>query len=131
MTLNILLDMNLSPRWVARLEAHGWTAVHWSSVGDPTARDTEIMAWARANQYVVFTHDLDFGTMLALSHETGPSVLQVRADNILPEELEDLVITALTQHDADLIAGALIVIDQSRNRVRLLPIGGERTGGRG
>ena len=101
MTLNILLDMNLSPRWVARLAAHGWAAVHWSNVGDPTAQDTEIMAWARANQYVVFTHDLDFGTMLALSHESGPSVLQVRADNILPEEAEGLVIAALNQHEAD------------------------------
>lgn len=122
MTLNILLDMNLSPRWVARLEAHGWNAVHWSSVGDPTARDIDIMAWARANQHVVFTHDLDFGTMLALSHEAGPSVLQVRAENILPEKVEGLVIAALTQHEADLIAGALIVIEQSRSRVRLLPI---------
>ena len=131
MTLNIVLDMNLSPRWVARLAAHGWTAVHWSSVGEPTARDIEIMAWARANQHMVFTHDLDFGTMLALSHETGPSVLQVRAENILPEQVEDLVIAALTQHETDLSAGALVVIDQARNRVRLLPIGGERTGGRG
>ena len=122
MTLNILPDMNLSPRWVVRLEAHGWTAVHWSSVGEPTARDIEIMAWARANQYMVFTHDLDFGTMLALSHDAGPSVLQVRAQNILPEQVEGLVIAALTQHVSDLIAGALVVIDQSRSRVRLLPI---------
>ena len=89
MTLNILLDMNLSPRWMGRLEAHGWTAVHWSSVGEPTAQDTEIMAWARANQHVVFTHDLDFGTMLTLSHEAGPSVLQVRAENILPSRSRD------------------------------------------
>ena len=129
MTLNILLDMNLSPRWVERLQAHGWSAVHWSSVGQATARDTEIMAWARANQHIVFTHDLDFGTILALSHEAGPCVLQVRAENIMPERVEGLVIATLTQHEADLIAGALIVIDQSRSRVRLLPIGGERTGG--
>lgn len=73
MTLNILLDMNLSPRWVERLEAHGWNALHWSSVGEPTARDVDIMSWARANQHMVFTHDLDFGTMLAFSHEAGPA----------------------------------------------------------
>ena len=79
MTLNILLDMNLSPRWVERLEARGLSVVRWSSVGEPTARDNESMAWARANQHMVFAHDLDFGTILALSHEAGPSVLQVRA----------------------------------------------------
>ena len=43
------------------------------------------MDWARNNQHVVFTHDLDFGTMLALSHEAGPSVLQVRTEDTLPD----------------------------------------------
>jgi hypothetical protein len=32
------------------------------------------MAWARANGHVVFTHDLDFGTTLALTHAADPSV---------------------------------------------------------
>jgi hypothetical protein len=35
------------------------------------------MEWALANQRIVFTHGLDFGTALALTHATGPSVLQV------------------------------------------------------
>ena len=43
------------------------------------------MAWALANGYVVFTHDLDFGTMLALTHATGPSVLQVRGKTCCPK----------------------------------------------
>jgi len=42
------------------------------------------MAWARANGHVVFTHDLDFGTTLALTHAAGPSVIQVRGQNVLP-----------------------------------------------
>ena len=67
----LLIDMNLSPEWVQTLLAQGWEAAHWSTVGDPRATDREIMDWAAANQYVVFTHDLDFGTMLALSHEAG------------------------------------------------------------
>ena len=79
--------MNLSPEWVPTLLARGWEAVHWSTVGDPRATDRAIMDWAAANQYVVFTHDLDFGTMLAHSHEVGPSVLQVQAQNVLPDHL--------------------------------------------
>ena len=118
----LLVDMNLSPEWVPVLEKQGWQAVHWSIVGDPRASDRDIMNWAVAHQYVVFTHDLDFGTMLALSHDTGPSVLQVRAENILPDYLEGSVITALTQHESDLSSGALVVVDQSRSRVRVLPI---------
>ena len=118
----LLLDMNLSPEWAPALENHGWHAVHWSDVGDPRASDRDVMDWAVAHQYVVFTHDLDFGAMLALTHETGPSVLQVRAGNILPDDLESSVIAALNQHETDLSSGALVVVDESRSRVRVLPI---------
>ena len=58
------------------------------------------MDWAVKHEYIVFTHDLDFGTMLALSHATGPSVLQVRAEDVLPDRLESIVIAALKQHYA-------------------------------
>ena len=118
----LLLDMNLSPQWVRALRKHGWQAVHWSDVGDPRASDREIMDWAAANEYVAFTHDLDFATMLALSHDAGPSVLQIRAENIMPDHSADSIIAALTQHERDLSAGALVVVDERRSRVRVLPI---------
>jgi predicted nuclease of predicted toxin-antitoxin system len=120
--VKLLLDMNLSPEWASVLERHGWQAVHWSTVGDPRASDREIMDWAATHEYVVFTHDLGFASMLALSHATGPSVLQVRAPDVLPEHLERSVIAALGQHEADLSAGALVVVDVHRNRVWVLPI---------
>ncbi len=122
MRLKLLLDMNLSPEWVPMLREQGWEAVHWSTVGNPRAPDREMMDWAAANQYVVFTHDLDFGTMLALSHEAGPSVLQVRAENVLPDHLGAAVVAALGQHEEDLLSGALVVVDEGRSRVRVLPI---------
>jgi predicted nuclease of predicted toxin-antitoxin system len=70
----------------------------------------------------VFTHDLDFGTTLALTHAAGPSVLQIRGHNVLPDHMESVVVAALRQHDADLAAGALVVVDEKRSRVRVLPI---------
>ena len=118
----LLVDMNLSPDWISVLQRHGWQAIHWSEVGEARASDEEIMRWAVARQYVVFTHDLDFGRILALTRGTGPSVLQVRAQNVLPDYLEGPVIAALNQHEADLTSGALVVVDESRSRVRVLPI---------
>ena len=94
----LLLDMNLSPYWVPVLHKHGWQAVRWSNFGNPKASDRDIMNWAVAHKYVVFTHDLDFGTMLALSHAIGPSVIQIRAENIMPNHLEGTIISALNQH---------------------------------
>lgn len=121
MSVRILVDMSLSPEWVGELSQAGWAAVHWSAVGDPSADDTEIMAWALANDHVVFTHDLDFGTVVALTHAAGPSVLQVRGQAVLPEDLGPVVLAALRQHETALRLGALIVVELSRTRVRVLP----------
>ena len=114
--------MNLSPQWTPTLARHGWQAIHWSSVGDPRASDREIVDWAASRHYVVFTHDLDFSAMLALTHASGPSVLQVRTQSTLPDYLEGTVIAALIQHEDDLTSGALVVVNEGRSRVRLLPI---------
>lgn len=65
MTVRLLIDVNLSPKWAPVLRELGWPAVHWSDIGDPRASDESIMAWAREHDHAVFTHDLDFGAMLA------------------------------------------------------------------
>jgi predicted nuclease of predicted toxin-antitoxin system len=122
MSVRLVVDMNLSVEWVAELARHGWTAVHWSTVGDPRADDATIMAWARANGHVVFTHDLDFGTVLALTHELGPSVIQLRGQDVLPEQIGPPVLAALKQYDAALAAGALVVVELKKCRVRVLPL---------
>lgn len=121
MTLKVLVDVNLSPEWVPLLCNHGWEAIHWGAVGDPRAADMEIMGWARANSHVVFTHDLDFGSMLALTHATGPSVLQLRGPRVLPEHILPVVAATLRRYESELAAGALVVVEQNRSRVRVLP----------
>jgi predicted nuclease of predicted toxin-antitoxin system len=120
--MRILVDMNLSPDWVAVLEGEGFEAVHWSTVGDANAQDSVIIEWARPNHYVIFTHDLDFGTILALTKSNGPSVIQVRGQNILPEYLAEILISAICRNSEYLEAGALIVVDDIRSRIRILPI---------
>lgn len=122
MSIQILIDMNLSPDWVNALSKHGWASEHWSAIGDPRATDRDIMDWARSHRYLVFTHDLDFGTMLALTHASGPSVIQVRGQNVLPDHMAPIVLAALKQHESDLVSGALVVVDESKSRVRVLPI---------
>ncbi len=121
MSLSILVDMNLSPEWVQLLEQAGWSAVHWSSVGAVNAEDQDLMVWARAHKHVVFTHDLDFGSALALTHASEPSVIQLRGQRVLPEHVGPLVLAALRHYEAELAAGALIVIEESKSRVRILP----------
>lgn len=120
--MNILIDMNLSPDWVPVLHNAGFGALHWSSVGPPNASDQTLLAWAAANDHVVFTHDLDFGSLLAASGASGPSVIQIRTQDTLPDTVGTLMIAALHQLQPQLHSGALVVIEQHRSRVRVLPI---------
>lgn len=80
------------------------------------------MECARNNEYIVFTHDLDFGMILALTQAESPSVIQVRAQDVLPSHLANMVIAVLKQNEVMLEQGALIVLDESRARVRILPL---------
>lgn len=120
--MKILIDMNLSPEWVASFMADNIESVHWSAIGDPKAADEEIIEYVRTNEHIIFTHDLDFGTILALTQAKGPSVIQVRAQDILPGHLANIVVAVLRENEAILRRGALIVVDETRARVRILPL---------
>ena len=120
--MKLLVDMNLSPRWVVWLKDAGVDAIHWSLVGKINAPDTEIMTFAMANDYVVLTHDLDFSAILATTQGEKPSVVQIRADDVSPDAIGLQIVAALGQMESELAAGALLTIDPSRTRMNLLPL---------
>jgi predicted nuclease of predicted toxin-antitoxin system len=114
--------MNLSPEWVGEFKIHALDAVHWSSVGKHDAADNVIINWARDNNHVVFTHDLDFGTAIALTKAEKPSIIQVRTQNVTISHLSDIVIPTIKKFTELLEKGALLVIDEDKNRIRILPL---------
>jgi len=81
-----------------------------------------IFNWARQNEAIVFTHDLDFGALLKYTHAEGPSVFQVRTQNVTVKHLKNMVITALNNYTEILKTGALIIIDEKKLRIRILPL---------
>lgn len=120
--MKILIDMNLTPRWVAYLRSAGFEAEHWSVLGPADAPDADIMAFALNGDYVVLTHDLDFSAILAATHGHRPSVVQMRTDQPYPESIGGVLVQALQQLRCELAAGALLTLDPHRARLRLLPL---------
>lgn len=120
--MKILVDMNLSPAWVGVLQAAGHDAVHWSSIGRAQAEDAELMAWALQQGHLVLTIDLDFSAILAATEAEGPSILQVRTNAVAPSMLAERLLPALARFEAALLAGAIITLDERRERARILPI---------
>lgn len=120
--MKILIGMNLSPAWVAFLEKNGIKAIHWSSIGTPDAPDRVIFEWAIQNEHIVFTNDLDFGSILASASHKAPSVIQARTDSLLPDTLGSQLLSVLYQFHDELIQGALITFDLQRAKARMLPL---------
>lgn len=119
--MKLLVDMNLSPRWIPFLCDAGWEATHWSTVGKANAGDSEIMTFAAANDYVVLTNDLDFAAILAASRRRKPSVAQIRAQDLNPNVIGKQIVAALQHVQTELEAGALLTIESDRTRLRVLP----------
>ena len=120
--MNLVLDMNLSPAWIAVLQSHGWNAKHWSEIGAASAPDVEIMAWAKANDFSVVTNDLDFSAILAATRASGPSVVQIRGQDLAPAVLGSTLMSVLQAARDDLRQGAILTIDLRSARVRTLPL---------
>lgn len=120
--MSFLVDVNLSPAWVVLLLANGYSAVRWTEVGANTASDEEIMEYATTHGYAVLTHDQDFGTLLALSRKGKPSVVLLRTSSLRVDKVGDRVLKTVEILAQDIEAGAIVVVEDSRVRVRSLPM---------
>ena len=112
--------MNLSPTWVGFFREQGIDSVHWIDLGDVRAADVEIMNRARADDLVVLSCDLDFSVLVALTRGTGPSVVQLRSQDTLPDAIGATVCQVLRDHEAALSQGAIVTVDRAGSRVRIL-----------
>ena len=106
--MKLLVDQNLSRKWVPWLTANGVIAVHWSTVGESDAPDTQIMFYAKENGYIVLTRDLDFGQMLVDQQLRLPSIIQLRGAHVVPENMGETLLGSLRQSEPGLTSGAIL-----------------------
>jgi predicted nuclease of predicted toxin-antitoxin system len=80
------------------------------------------MRWAADHGHVVLTSDLGYGAILAATQRRRPSVVQIRADVLVPAAIGVAVLAAVGQAAAELREGALLSVDAARSRLRILPL---------
>jgi len=121
--MRFLADGGISPRTVECLTQLGHEAIHVRTLGMQRAPDPEIVERARADSSVVLTFDLDFGEVLALGVLDKPSVIIFRLADQRSDSVNQRLSAVLAERSAELDSGALILVEDTRYRLRRLPIG--------
>ena len=125
--MRFLVDNALSPRIALGLRETGHDALHVRERGLQSAEDSVLFELAERENRILISEDTDFGTLLAMRESAKPSVILFRH---MPDRsaasLCGILIDNLSAVAADLTAGALVVLDSGRIRVRRLPIGRTR-----
>jgi predicted nuclease of predicted toxin-antitoxin system len=121
--MRFLADAGVSPKTVEFLKQLGHEVAHVRTLGLQRAADAGVVARARTDSSVVLTFDLDFGDVLAVGVLDKPSVILFRLADERADSVNRRLATVLAERLAELEAGALILVEDSRYRVRKLPIG--------
>ena len=122
--MRFLADAGVSPKTVQFLHELGHQAVHVRTLGLERARDAELIDRARAESRVVLKFDLDFGDVLALGVLDKPSVIIFRLSDEGADSVNRRLSAVLRERFRELESGALVLVEDSRYRVRKLPIRG-------
>lgn len=120
--MKFLVDENLPLSYAKLLTSLGYSASHVIEVGLSETDDTLIVDFARKNQLVIITFDLDFSRIIALGDFDSPSVITFRMDTMTIEKFSTIVEQHLPQLAKSLNDGSMITITDQQIRVKKLPI---------
>ena len=80
------------------------------------------MEYARRENRVCVTLDADFHALLAISAESGPSIIRIRIEGLKAPPLAGLLVATWPKIAAALAGGAMVTITDRAVRVKKLPI---------
>jgi len=121
--VRFLADMGVHVRAVEWLRDKGHDAKHLRDEGLQRLPNGEIFEKAITEGRVILTFDLDFGEIAALSGGRTASVILFRLRNTRAVNVIARLAAVLEDSTGALETGAVVLVEESRHRVRRLPVG--------
>lgn len=115
--------MGVALRVVQWLRRQGHDVNHLRDEGLQRMPNGEIFQKAIAEKRTILTFDLDFGEIAALSKGRKASIILFRLHNTRALHVIDRLAVVLENSMSALEKGAVVLVEESRHRVRYLPIG--------
>lgn len=119
--MRFLADMGVDQRVVAWLRAAGHDAIHLRDEGLHRLPDDDIFDKAIAEARIILTFDLDFGEIAALASGRVASVILFRLPDARYARVIERLQAVLPTSTEALAAGAVVIVEPARHRIRQLP----------
>jgi predicted nuclease of predicted toxin-antitoxin system len=121
-TLRFIADVHISPLTITTLRLAGYDIVRVPDILPRASSDSVILEFARIENRIILTQDLDFSVLVALGRYVQPSLITLRLASAQPDFVSQRLLSILPELEQPLIEGCAITIEDNSVRLRRLPI---------
>lgn len=121
-TLRFVADVHISPLTVTTLRLAGYDIVRVPDILPKASPDSVILEFARIENRIILTQDLDFSVLVALGRYVQPSLITLRLSSARPDFVSQRLLSILPELEQPLIEGCAVTIEDNSIRLRRLPI---------
>ena len=120
--MRLLANLYIAPRTVQLLRSLGHDVLRVTDLLLVTASNETIVERAAQDERIILTQNLDMTAIIALLRPQYPSLVTLRLSSVRIEFVNTILQRTLPILEQDLLQGAFVTIEDSRVRLRRLPL---------
>ena len=117
--MKFLLDENLHLSLLETFKELNLECKHAKNVGLTGAKDEEITNYARNNEFILLTKDLEFGNLILYPRGSHYGLIVINLPhNFKTEQIKNQIKNFLKKIDLEVLVGSIVILQLGRYRIR-------------